>query len=167
MSRQNCLSISFCVPLVFIKAPGGAGKDVFVSAIEAAIFKRQSSYWKNHALGTKSRKYQPLVRIIAIVQTPKGGRTKTSFSRGRTKTSFFHYSHYKLNSGHVLPMHGKPWSRNPLVTLVLSYDLAFIVICDFHAYTKHATSPVIAHRDVKGITPLLYHYLENHGQGVQ
>ena len=43
---------------------------------------------------------------------------------------------------YVLPAYGKSWSQNPLVTLVLTCDLSFKVICNFEGqtYTNHAIS---------------------------
>ena len=43
---------------------------------------------------------------------------------------------------YVLTTYRKSWPRNPLVILVLTFDLLFRVICDFEGqtYTKHAIS---------------------------
>ena len=48
----------------------------------------------------------------------------------------------------------KSWSRNPLVTLVLTYDLSFKVICDFqgHTYTNHAISPLFLPVEIQYVT---------------
>ena len=44
---------------------------------------------------------------------------------------------------YVLPSYRKSQSRNPLILLVLTYDLSFKVICVFQGemYTNHAISP--------------------------
>ena len=51
---------------------------------------------------------------------------------------------------YVLPAYRKSWSRNPLVILVLTYDLSFKVICDFEGqtYTNHAISPLLLHVEI-------------------
>ena len=43
---------------------------------------------------------------------------------------------------YVLRSHMKSWSRNPLMIIVLTYDLSFKVTCDFEGqtHTKHAIS---------------------------
>ena len=46
---------------------------------------------------------------------------------------------------YVTPSYRKPWPRNPLVILDLTYDLSFKVICDFQGqtYTNHAISRML------------------------
>ena len=45
----------------------------------------------------------------------------------------------------VLPSYWKSWSSNPLMILVLTYDISFKVICDFQgqSYIKHAISALL------------------------
>ena len=46
-------------------------------------------------------------------------------------------------------------SRNPLVILVLTYDLSFKVICDFEdqTYTNHAISPLLLPVEIQYVLP--------------
>ena len=46
-------------------------------------------------------------------------------------------------------------SRNPLILLVLTYDLSFKVICDFQGqtYTNHAISPLLVPVEIQYVRP--------------
>ena len=50
-----------------------------------------------------------------------------------------------VETHYVLPSYRKSWSRNPLMILVLAYDLSSKVICEFQGqtYANQALSPLL------------------------
>ena len=56
---------------------------------------------------------------------------------------------------YVIPSYRKSWSRNPLVVLVLTYDLSFKVICDFQGQTcaNHGISHIRLPVEIQYVIP--------------